>query len=102
MFRGAVTTCIIFVYGSHATKASEVTRWNHHTPACAVVSCASVMNAREARATRLPKGDHDAHGSAVAAMRQPSTRKPCRHIRKTAQRIHAASSVWTSFAGRAR
>jgi len=31
---------------------------------------------REARATRFPNGDHAAHGSFVAAMRQPSNRKP--------------------------
>ena len=74
-------------------KPNTSSRCVHQVARWATVIASIDMNSRETLATRLPKGDHAPQGSSVAAIRQPSTRKPVTRIAKITTRMIDASVV---------
>ena len=57
MLSGAVSTCAILVYGAQARNANTSTRWNHHSPRCAVCIASTESSAFDPFAIRNPTGD---------------------------------------------
>ena len=74
-------------------KPNTSSRWVHHSVACAVFIASTDIKGRETAATALPMGDQAPQGSSVAAIRQPSTRKPVARITKITTRMADASQV---------
>ena len=91
----AIKTDFVGIQSEEVTFDSNGTNIAAYTsrPAQARGKLPIIIVASEIFANRKPIGDHAPQTSFVAAMRQPSRRKPCRQSPKIATKIQVASDV---------